>query len=289
MHQHTCEHPCHHEHKHNRSLKSKIIIIVGLILLVALVCWFKQANMLTDAAHTHEHTHGIEGVVYGLLGSIETLLHAHMWLIPLMALAAGLLTSFTPCSLSSLPLLIGYVEGGNIHTAHAFRLSLVFSLGAAITFCSLGLMASWLGQFLPEGSWLYLLLGLIMLLMVLQIWNVFQFIPERLHHVKSNRGGYPGAFLAGMLGGVFSSHCAAPVLIALLTVAAGVGNALFGFLLMLLYAAGHSILALLAGLSTGFLDQLAHSERYRKLSNALRTVMGVLILLVGLYLFYLGF
>jgi len=33
------------------------------------------------------------------------------WLAPLLALLAGLLTSFTPCSLSSIPLVIGYVGG----------------------------------------------------------------------------------------------------------------------------------------------------------------------------------
>ena len=35
----------------------------------------------------------------------------NMWLAPLLALLAGVLTSITPCSLSSVPLIIGYVGG----------------------------------------------------------------------------------------------------------------------------------------------------------------------------------
>lgn len=33
------------------------------------------------------------------------------WIAPLLVLLAGVLTSFTPCSLSSIPLVVGYVGG----------------------------------------------------------------------------------------------------------------------------------------------------------------------------------
>ena len=39
-------------------------------------------------------------------------IRAHAWAAPLLALLAGLLTAFTPCSLSTVPLVIGYVGGG---------------------------------------------------------------------------------------------------------------------------------------------------------------------------------
>jgi len=37
-----------------------------------------------------------------------------MWLEPIIALLAELLTSFTPCSLSSVPLVVGYIGGAKI-------------------------------------------------------------------------------------------------------------------------------------------------------------------------------
>jgi cytochrome c biogenesis protein CcdA len=61
-----------------------------------------------------------------LLENISGLMQSDVWLAPLLALAAGILTSFTPCSLSGIPLVIGFVGGaGRYETKTAFRLSLV--------------------------------------------------------------------------------------------------------------------------------------------------------------------
>jgi hypothetical protein len=46
-----------------------------------------------------------------ILESLSELIAKSGWLAPLLALVAGVLTSFTPCSLSSIPLVIGYVGG----------------------------------------------------------------------------------------------------------------------------------------------------------------------------------
>ena len=40
------------------------------------------------------------------LNTLSTLIAESMWLAPVLALLAGVLTSFTPCSLSSIPLVI---------------------------------------------------------------------------------------------------------------------------------------------------------------------------------------
>ena len=44
-----------------------------------------------------------------LLDNLGILIQNNYWLAPILAILAGLLTSFTPCSLSSIPLIIGYV------------------------------------------------------------------------------------------------------------------------------------------------------------------------------------
>ncbi len=214
----------------------------------------------------------------------------NLWLAPMLALLAGVLTSFTPCSLSSIPLVIAYVGGIGVEPKKALRLSLVFALGAAITFTVLGVAAASVGQLLGSGAkWWYIVLGVLMVLMALQTWEVINIIPSTYLMGKSKRRGYAGAFITGMLGGLFSSPCATPVLIALLAIAAGSGSLLWGALLMLLYGIGHGALAVLAGSSIGAVNKLMQSERYGALSRALKIAMGVLILLIGLYMFYLGF
>ena len=230
-------------------------------------------------------------MVNAWLEQLSALIQSSAWLAPLLALLAGVLTSFTPCSLSSIPLVIGFVSGtGQRDTKRAFRLSLTFAAGAAVTFTALGVIASLAGRLMgTSASWWYIILGVLMVLMALQTWGVFEIIPSSYLLNKNTKRGYVGAFLAGILGGVFSSPCSTPVLIALLAIVAGQGSIWWGILLLLLYSVGHGILAVVAGTSVGFVQKLSASEKYGKVSTVLKIVMGALILLIGFYMFYLGF
>lgn len=212
------------------------------------------------------------------------------WLAPLLALVAGMLTSITPCSLSSIPLVVGYVGGIGRDTRKAFRLSVTFAAGSAVTFTALGVVASLAGSLIgTSSSWWYIVLGVLMVLMAFQTWGIFEIIPSSYLISKSTKKGYIGAFIAGILGGVFSSPCSTPVLIALLAIVAGKGSLLWGILLLLLYSLGHGILAVIAGTSIGFVKKLSGSEKYGKASTVLNIMMGGLMLLIGFYMFYLGF
>lgn len=226
-----------------------------------------------------------------ILESLSELITKSGWLAPLLALLAGVLTSFTPCSLSSIPLVIGYV-GGTVQrdTKRAFWLSITFAAGTAVTFTTLGVIASMAGKLMgTSASWWYIILGVLMILMALQTWGIYEIIPSSYLISKNTRKGFVGAFIAGILGGIFSSPCSTPVLIALLAIVAGKGSILWGILLLLLYAIGHGILAIVAGTSIGFVQKLSSSEKYGKASTVLKIVMGAFILLIGFYMFYLGF
>lgn len=226
-----------------------------------------------------------------ILEHLSELITNSGWLAPFLALIAGVLTSFSPCSLSGIPLVIGYVGGvGQRDTKKAFWLSVTFAAGAAVTFTVLGVVASLAGRLLgTSASWWYILLGVLMLLMALQTWGIFEIIPSSYLIARNTKKGFAGAFIAGILGGIFSSPCSTPVLIALLAIVAGKGSIFWGILLLLLYSVGHGILAIVAGTSIGFVQKLSSSKQYGKASTALKIVMGTLILLIGLYMFYLGF
>jgi len=230
-------------------------------------------------------------VINEWLDILSTLISQSMWVAPLLALLAGALTSLTPCSLSSIPLVIGYVGGtGNNDPKKAFRLSLTFSAGSAVTFTILGTVSSLVGKLMGTSSaWWYLLLGVLMVLMALQTWEIYNFIPSTYFIARNTRRGYIGAFIAGILGGVFSSPCATPVLITLLAVVAEKGSLLWGIILLLLYSVGHSALVLVAGTSIGFVKKMTSNNKYGTFSKVLRIVMGSVILLIAFYMFYLGF
>lgn len=106
---------------------------------------------------------------------------------------------------------------------------------------------------------------------------------------KNTQPCFGGAFLAGVLGGFFSSPCATPVLMVLLAVLAKEGRLLWDILLLLLYSLGHSFLVLIAGTSVGFVHTISSSEKYGRVSSVLKILIGLIIILIGFYMLYLGF
>lgn len=225
------------------------------------------------------------------LTRIAGIMRTQTGLAPLLALMAGILTSVTPCSLSSVPLIIGYVGGtGETNPRKAFAYCAVFSAGTAMTFVVLGIISTSVGRLMGTSSPIWsMALGVLMVLMALQTWEIFNFIPSVNLLSKSRRRGFVGAFLAGILGGLFSSPCSTPVLIALLAIVAGEGNMLWGILLMLLYSVGHSALVMVAGTSVGFVQKINSSETYNRAAKIVKLLMGMVILLIGLYMFWIAF
>ncbi len=225
-----------------------------------------------------------------LLESFSTIIENSYFWAPFIALIAGILTSFSPCSLSGVPLVIGYVGGTDSKDPKiALKLSLVFSVGRAIAYTALGVLAVIFGNFLRfAGNWWYLVLSVILILMVLQLWEVINILPKNNLISKNKKRGYIGAFFAGILAGLFSSPCSTPVLIVLLAIVGTSGNLLFGIVLLLLYAIGHSVLIVMAGTSIGFVNKMNESKKYEKVSNIIKITMGILILLLAFYMFYLG-
>ena len=73
------------------------------------------------------------------LNTLANLIQQYIWLAPVLALVGGLVTSFTPCSLSSVPMVIAYIGGSAKNdTKKAFRLSLTMAGGLALTFLVFG-------------------------------------------------------------------------------------------------------------------------------------------------------
>ena len=90
------------------------------------------------------------------LNTLANLIQQYIWLAPVLALLGGLVTSFTPCSLSSVPMVIAYIGGSAKNdTKKAFRLSLTMAGGLALTFLIFGSLASVLGHYLHEIETLF--------------------------------------------------------------------------------------------------------------------------------------
>jgi len=224
------------------------------------------------------------------LERLASLLADAGWIAPLIAFIAGVVTGLLPCTLPVIPLIIGYVGGTEAEGKRALRMSALFALGMAITVTVLGVVAALLGRLLVlSGNWFYLVLGVLMVLMALQLFGVYEFIPSAYLTGKAQRRGYLGALLAGILGGLFASPCSTPVLVVLLGLVATSGNLVWSIVLLLSYAFGTGVIVLAVGASVGFARSLMSSPRYASLARAIEIGLGLLTLALALYLFYLGF
>ena len=107
-----------------------------------------------------------------------------------------------------------------------------------------------------------LALALLLIAMALQMFGVFELVPEATIKAKPNKG-YRATFMAGLLAGAFSSHCTTPVLIAMLAIVANRASMLYGVLLLIIFSVGHGVLSVVAGTSAGFVNRLMNSPRYK--------------------------
>ncbi len=225
-----------------------------------------------------------------LLESLSSLIENNIWIAPVISLIAGVLTSFTPCSLASVPLVIGYVGGKEEkNNKIAFKLSCIFALGTAITYTALGVIASLAGQMLIiSGKWWYLLLGALLIVMALQFLEIIDILPKNNLLAKNKKKGYLGAIIAGALAGLFSSPCSTPVLIVLLAIVGEQGSIVYGTILLLLYSIGHSVLVIISGTSINFVQKISSSKKYAKINKAIKIIFATLMFALAFYLIYIG-
>lgn len=107
-----------------------------------------------------------------------------LWLAPVIAIVSGVLTSLMPCSLSTIPLVIGFVGGQDLpqngkSSRRALLLSILFAVGSTVTFCILGMLASALGGLLERAETvLHFAMSILLVLMALQMWEVIRIIPS---------------------------------------------------------------------------------------------------------------
>jgi len=228
-----------------------------------------------------------------LLSSTSQYIHTNPWLALVAVFLGGLLTASNPCVLAMIPLMMSFVAGRreNASLLRAFLLSLVFVFGLAVTFTALGMLAALAGKMYGDVPRVWnFVVAVVCAVMGLHLMGVVTVpIPALGGKVQPKTRGLLGAFLLGLLFGLVSAPCAAPVLIVLLTYLAGSGSSVaWGGTLLIVYALGHSVLILLAGTSVGAARQLIENKKATRVLEMLRRGAGGVIVLVGVYFAYRG-
>jgi cytochrome c biogenesis protein CcdA len=220
-------------------------------------------------------------------------IHTNPWLAVVAVFLGGMITASNPCVLAMIPLMMSFVAGRKeqaVGPLRALGYSLAFVLGLSITFTVLGVTAALTGSLYGEvsGAWNWIVAA-ICVAMGLHLLGVLPFTIPVPSGIQPRTRGAVGAFVLGLLFGVVSAPCAAPILIVLLTYLATSGSSLvYGAVLLLVYGLGHSVLILVAGTSMGAARKLIESRRITRATDLLRRVAGGLIVAVGAYFAYLA-
>ena len=228
-----------------------------------------------------------------LIENAGTYVETNPWLAIAAVFVGGLLTASNPCVLAMIPLMMSFVVGRRDQQTgvlRAFIYSVLFVTGLAITFTALGMIAALAGTLYGDvsGIWNWIVAA-VCLVMGLHLMGVLKFTIPMPVKVQPKVRGPVGALLLGLLFGVVSAPCAAPILVVLLTYLAGSGASIpYGGLLLLVYALGHSVLILVAGTSMGLAQKILESKRMTRATDVLRRAAGVVIILVGAFFAYEG-
>ena len=199
----------------------------------------------------------------------------------------GIITSISPCILTMVPLLIGYIGAyGEGARSRGFFLSFSFVLGMSVTFALLGFVAAYFGQVFGQvDAYWYYILAAVAIVMGLQLIEVFTFNLPGLKKIPLRKAGLGGSLLMGFLFGLVASPCATPVLAVIITYAAMQGEPLYGSMLLFFYGLGHGIPLLIAGTFTGLARSLPKINRY---TRYITIFSGFVLILAGMVLLALG-
>jgi len=224
--------------------------------------------------------------------TVLALLESHSLLAFLGAFGAGSITAVAPCSLISVPLLVGSAVAmnkdleGHKRVIYTYAFATLFALGVMLSFSALGyIVAKFDGFFSIAPMWAYVVAALLSILIGLYAWGVFGEINKSSIMVHLIKYRLLGGFLIGIIFGLVSTPCASAPLVAIVTVAANSGY-VYAYGLILTFALGHSLLLLAAGVSVGFAQSITSNSTLAKFSTYLNRGFALMLIAFGAYFGY---
>lgn len=196
----------------------------------------------------------------------------------------------SPCHLTSIPLVIGYLSNKKENTLKtSAAISLVFSVGILISIAIIGLVTALLGRLMGDvGSAGNIIVAAIFILMGLYLMDIMPLPEFRFFSSSETSGGYLGALSLGLIFGIGLGPCTfafmAPVLGVVFQLASTA--LLKSLLLIFAFALGHCLVIIIAGSSMQLFRKYMKWEKETKLMLYIKRLSGFLVFLGGIYFLY---
>ncbi len=216
---------------------------------------------------------------------------------PAIAISAAVLWGIlsvllSPCHLSSIPLIVGFIDKqGRMSTRRAFAISTLFAVGILITIAAIGVITHAAGRMLGNvGRYGNYFVALIFFLVGLHLLDVIPMPWSGPGQVGMKRKGLLAAFILGLVFGIAIGPCTFAYMAPMLAVTFRVASTglPYGIILLIAYGVGHCSVIVLAGTSTGLVQRYLNWNEKSKGAVIIKRICGLLVLLAGLYLIYIA-
>ena len=203
------------------------------------------------------------------------------------AFLGGLITSISPCSLSMLPLIIGYVGGYSKENPLKTLLQMIiFVIGSGIVFAVIGGICAFTGKLFVGNPYFTLIVASIILIMGLKILDVIDFeLPVIIKEIPQNNFNneilYP--LLLGAVFALIGTPCSTPILASIMGFASISAKVCQAVIMLFLFSIGQGLILIIAGFLT---SKLKTGKNVYKVSEGILKFSGALLVLVALYIFY---
>ena len=203
------------------------------------------------------------------------------------AFLGGLISSISPCSLSMLPLIIGYIGGYSDEKPLKTLLQMiVFVIGSGIVFSIIGAICALTGKMFIGNPYFALIVASIVMIMGLKILGFLEFdltpiIKEIPKNEFNNDFLYP--LILGAVFALIGTPCSTPILASIMAFASISAKISSAVIMLFLFSIGQGLILILAGFIT---SKIKTSEKFYQLSEKIMKFSGILLILVSLYIFY---
>ncbi len=207
----------------------------------------------------------------------------------------GILAGLCPCNSVLCLALMGYVTGDSKEERRvrdALLLTLPFGLGTLLVIVPLGGFAAYLGKtvVLMDEKIAYALGGFVLFLMALQLFGAYRLPVKKIFRcLRLPPSNTPaGTFLLGLSFGAITMGRVAPMLFAVLAVAAVSGSVAYGLTISLLFGTG-MVLPLVIISSIGGAAGKTIRKKLEEKGVLIDRALGIILILASVYFFYLAF
>ncbi|MCK4938042.1 MAG: sulfite exporter TauE/SafE family protein [Methanosarcinales archaeon] len=206
----------------------------------------------------------------------------------------GILAGLCPCNSVLCLALMGYVTGDNKAERNfldALLLTLPFGLGTLLIIVPLGGIAAFLGRsvVLFDERIAYALGSLVFFLMALQFFGAYHMPVKKIFmNLRLPPSTTPlGTFLLGLSFGAITMGRVAPMLFAVLAVAAVSGSVAYGITISLLFGTGMVLPLVIISSIGGSAGKVIRTKLEEK-GVLIDRMLGIILVLVAIYFLFLA-